>query len=71
MRQRPDVEFLLLTERPQRAAERLPYDWGDGRENVRFNVPCENQCRAYRALYCSMATFRMSMARSMSGALMV
>ena len=46
IRQRPDVKFFLLTKRPQRVADCLPYDWGDGWENVMFNVSCENQKRA-------------------------
>lgn len=44
--QRPDVKFLLLTKRPQRVKDCLPKDWGDGWDNVIFNVTCENQCRA-------------------------
>lgn len=46
MRQRFDVKFYLLTKRPQRVAAHLPPDWGDGWENVVFNVTCENQRRA-------------------------
>ena len=46
MRQRPDVKFFLLTKRPQRVADHLPWNWGDGWENVMFNVTCENQRRA-------------------------
>lgn len=46
MRQRPDVKFFLLTKRPQRVADCLPKDWGDGWENIMFNVTCENQRRA-------------------------
>ncbi len=46
MRRRPDVKFFLLTKRPERAAEHLPADWGDGWEHVMFNVTCENQRRA-------------------------
>ena len=46
IRQRPDVKFFLLTKRPQRAADHLPHDWGEGWENVMFNVTCENQRRA-------------------------
>ena len=46
MRQRPDVKFFLLTKRPQRAADHLPSDWGDGWENVMLNVSTENQRRA-------------------------
>jgi len=44
--QRPDVAFFLLTKRPQRVRSCLPPDWGDGWDNVFFNVTCENQRRA-------------------------
>ncbi|MEE8717165.1 MAG: DUF5131 family protein [Coriobacteriales bacterium] len=43
---RPDVKFFLLTKRPERVAECLPPDWGEGWENVMLNVTCENQRRA-------------------------
>lgn len=46
MRQRPDVIFFLLTKRPQRVEKCLPPDWGEGWENIFFNVTCENQRRA-------------------------
>lgn len=46
MWQRPDVKFFLLTKRPQRVSSCLPKDWGDGWENIIFNVTCENQRRA-------------------------
>ena len=46
IRQRPDVKFFLLTKRVQRVADCLPYDWGNGWENVMLNVTCENQKRA-------------------------
>jgi protein gp37 len=46
MRQRPDVKFFLLTKRPERVRHCLPDGWGDGWENIFFNVSCENQCRA-------------------------
>ena len=46
MHQRPDVKFFLLTKRPQRVAKCLPKNWGDGWDNVMFNVTCENQVRA-------------------------
>ena len=45
IRQRSDVKFFLLTKRPERVAEHLPWNWGDGWENVMFNVTCENQRR--------------------------
>ncbi len=43
---RRDVVFYLLTKRPERVAEHLPKNWGDGWENVFFNVTAENQIRA-------------------------
>ena len=46
MGERPDVVFYLLTKRPQRVADNLPKDWGDGWENVFFSVTAENQRRA-------------------------
>lgn len=46
IRARPDVVFYLLTKRPQRVRDTLPPDWGDGWENVFFNVTCENGRRA-------------------------
>lgn len=46
MKQRPDVIFFLLTKRPERVKNCLPPDWGDGWENIFFNITCENQQRA-------------------------
>ena len=46
MRMRSDVIFILVTKRPQRIAECLPADWGDGWENIFLNVTAENQKRA-------------------------
>lgn len=46
IRRRPDVVFFLLTKRPERVRACLPEDWGQGWENVFFNVTCENQKRA-------------------------
>lgn len=46
MRKRPDVKFFLLTKRPERVKDCLPENWGDGWENVMFNVTAENQARA-------------------------
>ena len=46
MRIRSDVIFFLLTKRPERVAEHLPKDWGEGWDNIFFNVTAENQRRA-------------------------
>ncbi len=46
MKIRSDVIFYLLTKRPQRVLKCLPKDWGDGWENIFFNVTAENQQRA-------------------------
>jgi hypothetical protein len=43
MRIRSDVRFFLLTKRPERVASTLPTNWGDGWENIFFNITCENQ----------------------------
>jgi len=46
IKERSDVKFLLITKRIERVKECLPHDWGEGWENVFFNVTCENQKRA-------------------------
>lgn len=46
IKDRSDVKFFLLTKRPERVEKNLPRDWGDGWDNVFFNVTCENQRRA-------------------------
>ncbi len=46
MKRRSDVKFFLLTKRPERVVSCLPPDWGEGWENIFFNVTCENQRRA-------------------------
>ena len=43
IRKRPDVIFWILTKRPERMAEHLPPDWGDGWDNVSLNITCEDQ----------------------------
>ncbi|WP_303842130.1 DUF5131 family protein [Selenomonas ruminantium] len=50
IRQRPDVVFYLLTKRPERVADCLPEGWGQGWDNVWFNVTCENQQMADKRL---------------------
>ncbi|MDO4460376.1 MAG: DUF5131 family protein [Clostridia bacterium] len=46
MRSRADVIFYLLTKRPERVKDCLPMDWGNGWDNIFFNVTAENQRRA-------------------------
>ena len=46
MEQRIDVIFFLLTKRPERVADHLPYNWDGGWDNIFFNVSAENQRRA-------------------------
>ncbi len=46
MGRRRDVKFFLLTKRPERVAGHLPHNWGDGWDNIFFNVTAENQRRA-------------------------
>lgn len=46
IRTRSDVKFVFITKRPERVMECLPKDWGEGWENVFFNVTAENQRRA-------------------------
>ena len=46
MRTRSDVVFFLLTKRPERVARCLPNNWGNGWDNIFFNVTAENQRRA-------------------------
>lgn len=45
IRRRKDVTFSLLTKRANRIKDCLPYDWGNGWDNVAFSVSCENQKR--------------------------
>ena len=46
VRQRSDVIFQVLTKRPERIAECLPADWGEGYPNVWLGVTAEDQPRA-------------------------
>lgn len=36
----PNLDWLILTKRPELVAERLPSDWGDGYPNVWLGVTC-------------------------------
>ena len=46
IKQRTDIEFLILTKRIDRFPVALPDDWGSGYENVTICCTCENQNRA-------------------------
>lgn len=43
IKQRPDLNFQILTKRHGRIASHLPPDWGDGWDNVWLGVSVENQ----------------------------
>jgi protein gp37 len=48
IRQTPNLDWLLLTKRPQNIIKMLPEDWGDGYANVWLGATVENQAAADR-----------------------
>ena len=46
MRQRPDINYNIITKRVLRIKDCLPCDWGEGWENVSIGATIENQKRA-------------------------
>lgn len=46
VKQRPDLEFLILTKRIDRFLVALPPDWGNGYDNVNIGCSVENQSLA-------------------------
>lgn len=46
IKERADIDFLILTKRIGRFRASLPDDWGDGYENVNIGCTVENQARA-------------------------
>jgi protein gp37 len=46
IRERSDLEFLILTKRIERFLISLPSDWGDGYDNVNIGCTVENQSLA-------------------------
>lgn len=46
MKQRPDLDFYIITKRIDRFLSCIPDDWGEGYENVTICSTCENQDRA-------------------------
>ena len=50
IRQRPDLEFVIITKRILRFLECIPEDWGEGYEHVTVICTCEDQKRAEERL---------------------
>ena len=50
MRERSDLDFFFITKRSERFYTSLPYDWGEGYENVTICCTCENQYMADKRL---------------------
>lgn len=50
IRECPNLDFLLLTKRPQNIKRYLPADWGDGYPNVLLGTTVENQTEADRRI---------------------
>ena len=48
IKQCPDLDFLMLTKRPQNIKRYLPDDWGDGYDNVWLGATVESQKEADR-----------------------
>ena len=48
IRKCPDLDFLMLTKRPQNIRRYLPDDWGDGYQNVWLGATVESQKEADR-----------------------
>ncbi|MGE4425020.1 MAG: DUF5131 family protein [Solirubrobacteraceae bacterium] len=49
IRQRPDLNWQILTKRPERILDHLPDDWGTGWEHVWMGVSIENRKFVHRA----------------------
>jgi protein gp37 len=49
IRATPNLDWLLLTKRPERVAQSLPADWGSGYHNVWLMTTIENNAFAWRA----------------------
>lgn len=50
IRETPNLDWLLLTKRPQNMAKMLPGDWGQGYPNVWLGTTVENQQEANRRI---------------------
>lgn len=49
IRETPDLDWQLLTKRPERIAANLPEDWGNGWDNVWLGTTIEDERVAWRA----------------------
>ncbi len=49
VRDTPHLTYQILTKRPERIADHLPPDWGEGYPNVWLGTSVENQRFAFRA----------------------
>jgi len=49
IRRCPNLTFQILTKRPDRVADHLPEDWGNGYRNVWLGVSIENDAYVWRA----------------------
>lgn len=50
IRETPNLDWLLLTKRPQNMKKMLPSDWGDGYDNVWLGTTVENNLEASRRI---------------------
>lgn len=46
IRERQDLDFVIITKRIHRFLDCIPLDWGDGYDNVTIICTCEDQARA-------------------------
>ena len=46
IKERRDLDFIIITKRIDRFQKCIPRDWGDGYENVMVQCTCENQAMA-------------------------
>ncbi len=56
---RPDVKFFLLTKRPDRVAEHLPFNWGGARPcHYEWVKSLRDECEAYNVTFIFCGTGR-------------
>lgn len=52
IRETPNLDWQLLTKRPQNIARFLPEDWGDGYDNVWLGTTAENEVEFVKRTWC-------------------